>query len=92
MLVRAFAYIMVNGSEGLKNSAYAVLANANYMMARLKKTYHLPYDRFCKHEFVLSGKSLAQYGVKTLDVAKRLARLLVPCADHLLPDDRRSNR
>lgn len=72
VLVRAFAYILVNGRQGLKDvSGYAVL-NANYMMQRLKKTYHLPYDRFCKHEFVLSGKGLAQYGVKTLDVAKRL--------------------
>lgn len=72
VLVRAFAYIMVNGSKGLKDvSAYAVL-NANYMMQRLKKSYHLPYDRICKHEFVLSGKNLTQFGVKTLDVAKRL--------------------
>lgn len=72
VLVRAFAYILVNGRQGLKDvSGYAVL-NANYMMQRLKKTYHLPYDRFCKHEFVLSGKSLSQFGVKTLDVAKRL--------------------
>ncbi|KAF1080174.1 MAG: Glycine dehydrogenase [decarboxylating] (glycine cleavage system P2 protein) [Candidatus Rifleibacterium amylolyticum] len=72
VLVRAFAYILVNGREGLKNvSAYAVL-NANYMMQRLKKTFDLPYDRFCKHEFVLSGKGLARHGVKTLDVAKRL--------------------
>ncbi len=72
VLVRAYAYIVVNGREGLKNaSAYAVL-NANYMMQRLKKSFELPYDRFCKHEFVLSGKGLAKYGVKTLDVAKRL--------------------
>ncbi|MDD2998872.1 MAG: aminomethyl-transferring glycine dehydrogenase subunit GcvPB, partial [Candidatus Riflebacteria bacterium] len=72
VLVRAFAYIMVSGSQGLKDaSAYAVL-NANYMMQRLKKTFHLPYDRFCKHEFVLSGKPLAKTGVKTLDIAKRL--------------------
>jgi len=72
VLVRAFAYILVNGRQGLKDvSGYAVL-NANYMMQRLKKTYFLPYDRFCKHEFVLSGKNLSQFGVKTLDVAKRL--------------------
>ncbi len=42
------------------------------MMQRLKKTFDLPYDRFCKHEFVLSGKNLARYGVKTLDIAKGL--------------------
>jgi glycine dehydrogenase subunit 2 len=63
---------MYNGKEGLKAaSAYAVL-NANYMMKKLKDTYYVPYDRFCKHEFVVSGKTFAKYGVKTLDIAKRL--------------------
>ena len=42
------------------------------MMRRLQKTYALPYDRHCKHEFVLSGKPFAAKGVKTLDIAKRL--------------------
>lgn len=72
VLIRALAYVIVSGRDGLKDiSAHAVL-NANYMMKRLKKTYALPYDRYCKHEFVLSGKPLAEYGVKTLDIAKRL--------------------
>ncbi|MDN5278324.1 MAG: glycine dehydrogenase subunit 2 [Clostridiales bacterium] len=72
VLVRAFAYITVNGREGLKDISTHAVLNANYMMQRLKKTYKLPYDRFCKHEFVLSGKTLGEFGVKTLDVAKRL--------------------
>jgi glycine dehydrogenase subunit 2 len=72
VVLRALAYIMVNGGNGLKDvSAYAVL-NANYMMQRLKKTYYLPFDRICMHEFVLSGKPLGEFGIKTLDVAKRL--------------------
>lgn len=72
VLVRAFTYISTLGGEGLKDvSSYAVL-NANYMMRRLQKTYALPYDRHCKHEFVLSGKPFAAKGVKTLDIAKRL--------------------
>ncbi|MDD3001472.1 MAG: aminomethyl-transferring glycine dehydrogenase subunit GcvPB [Candidatus Riflebacteria bacterium] len=72
VIVKALAYIMYSGKEGLKDaSAYAVL-NANYMMKKLKDTYYVPYDRFCKHEFVISGKTLAKQGVKTLDVAKRL--------------------
>ncbi|MFZ5951077.1 MAG: aminomethyl-transferring glycine dehydrogenase subunit GcvPB [Candidatus Rifleibacteriota bacterium] len=72
VLVRAYAYIIVNGREGLKDVSTHAVLNANYMMQRLKKTFKLQYDRFCKHEFVLSGKPLAEYGVKTLDVAKRL--------------------
>lgn len=72
VLVRAFAYIMVNGNDGLKEVSTHAVLNANYMMQRLKKTFKLPYDRYCKHEFVLSGKPLAEFGIKTLDVAKRL--------------------
>ncbi len=72
VLVRAYAYIIVNGREGLKDVSTHAVLNANYMMQRLKKTFMLQYDRFCKHEFVLSSKNLGEYGVKTLDVAKRL--------------------
>ncbi|MBF0500640.1 MAG: aminomethyl-transferring glycine dehydrogenase subunit GcvPB [Candidatus Riflebacteria bacterium] len=72
VLVRAWTYIVSLGGAGLKDvSSHAVL-NANYMMRRLQKRYALPYDRHCKHEFVLSGKPFAEKGVKTLDIAKRL--------------------
>ena len=73
VMVRAYAFIRAYGPEGLKQvSEYAVLG-ANYMLAKLKGTYELPYDRICKHEFVLSGENLkSKYGVRTLDVAKRL--------------------
>ncbi|MGC7879975.1 aminomethyl-transferring glycine dehydrogenase subunit GcvPB, partial [Desulforudis sp. 1190] len=47
--------------------------NANYVMRRLQPYYDLPYDRHCKHEFVLSGKrQKAARGVRTVDIAKRL--------------------
>lgn len=70
--VRAYTYIRSMGSDGLKAvSEYAVL-NANYMMRRLAEYYDLPYDRHCKHEFVLSGKRQKKLGVRTLDIAKRL--------------------
>jgi glycine dehydrogenase subunit 2 len=53
-------------------SEVAVL-NANYMLARLKDAYELPYDRLCMHEFVLSARRLKRdHGVSALDVAKRL--------------------
>jgi len=49
----------------------AVLA-ANYLLARLKKVYPLPYDRTCMHEFVLSGRLPQAPDIHTLDIAKRL--------------------
>ena len=53
-------------------SEVAVL-NANYMLARLKDAYDLPYDRLCMHEFVLSARNLKrEHGISALDVAKRL--------------------
>jgi glycine dehydrogenase subunit 2 len=70
--VRAFAYIRTMGPDGLKRVAEDAVLNANYMMRRLQPYYDLPYDRVCKHEFVLSGKRQKAFGVKTLDIAKRL--------------------
>jgi glycine dehydrogenase subunit 2 len=53
-------------------SETAVL-NANYLLARLKEAYDLPYERLCMHEFVLSARSLKRgHGISALDVAKRL--------------------
>lgn len=72
VLVRAYTYIVQLGAEGLKEASSHAVLNANYLMARLKKHFLLPHDRFCKHEFVLSGKPQAAKGVKTLDIAKRL--------------------
>lgn len=70
--VRAYTYIRTMGPDGLKAvTEYAVL-NANYMMRRLSEAYDLPFDRHCKHEFVLSGKRQKKLGVRTLDIAKRL--------------------
>src|SRR5436190_19923187 len=53
-------------------SEVAVL-NANYLLARLRNAYGLPFDRLCMHEFVLSARRLKrEHGVTALDVAKRL--------------------
>jgi glycine dehydrogenase subunit 2 len=47
--------------------------NANYVLARLKDAYDLPFDRLCMHEFVLGARTLKrEHGVTALDVAKRL--------------------
>ncbi|MCJ7723035.1 MAG: aminomethyl-transferring glycine dehydrogenase subunit GcvPB [Anaerolineales bacterium] len=72
MIVRAFTYIMMHGADGLRNvSEYAVL-NANYLAARLRGTYHIPYDRICMHEFVAEGRFDDAPGIRALDIAKRL--------------------
>ncbi|KUO50709.1 MAG: glycine dehydrogenase [Desulfitibacter sp. BRH_c19] len=72
VLVRAYCYIKALGSSGLKEASEAAVLNANYMMENLKKTYYLPYDKTCKHEFVINSKTLKSQGVHTLDIAKRL--------------------
>lgn len=69
VMVKALAYILTLGDEGLREvSAGAVLA-ANYLRVRLRDIYAVPYDGLCKHEFIASTKNL---GAKARDVAKRL--------------------
>jgi len=70
--LRAFTYIRTMGPEGLLRVSEEAVLNANYMMRKLAPYYDLPYDRFCKHEFVLSGRRQKKQGVRTLDIAKRL--------------------
>ncbi len=70
---KAYAYIRSHGPKGLREVSETAVLNANYMMNKLKDIYHLPYDRTCMHEFVLSGSWQKDYnGVRTLDIAKRL--------------------
>ncbi|KTR60734.1 glycine dehydrogenase [Exiguobacterium indicum] len=70
--VRAYSYIRTMGGAGLARVSKEAVLNANYMLARLKGSYDAPYDVYCKHEFVLSGKRQKALGVRTLDIAKRL--------------------
>jgi len=72
ILVRAYTYIRTMGPEGLRKVSEDAVLNANYMMSKLKDYFDLPYEKYCKHEFVLSGKRQKKYGVSTLDMAKRL--------------------
>ena len=48
------------------------MLNANYIKARLKDEFDIPFEQYCKHEFVLSGSKQKEHGVRTLDIAKRL--------------------
>jgi glycine dehydrogenase subunit 2 len=73
VIVKAYAYVRSLGAKGLKEVAENAVLNANYLMNRLKEYYYLPYDRTCQHEFVISAKwQKEKYGVKALDIAKRL--------------------
>jgi glycine dehydrogenase subunit 2 len=72
VMVRAYAYLLSVGPEGLRKNTERAVLNANYLRVKLKDHYHLPYDRICKHECVFSDKYQAQYGVQALDIAKRL--------------------
>jgi len=69
--IKAYAYILQLGDEGLRAVSGDAVLNANYLQEKLKQVYPLPHDQLCKHEFVLSGKGLAD-GISTLDIAKRL--------------------
>jgi glycine dehydrogenase subunit 2 len=72
VFVRSYAFIRSYGPALREMSETAVL-NANYLLARLRDAYELPYDRLCMHEFVLSARpQKREHGVTALDVAKRL--------------------
>jgi glycine dehydrogenase subunit 2 len=72
VFVRSYAFLRMWGPRLREMSETAVL-NANYVLARLKEVYDLPFERLCMHEFVLSARTLKrEHGCTALDVAKRL--------------------
>ncbi|MFH1038832.1 MAG: aminomethyl-transferring glycine dehydrogenase subunit GcvPB [PVC group bacterium] len=72
VLVKAYAWILSMGPGGLREASEAAVINANYVLAKLKNYFRPSYGGFCAHECVLTGRDYKQYGVKTLDIAKRL--------------------
>ena len=72
VILRAYAYILLHGREGLIRVAENAVLNANYVMHRLKGHYDLPHDRVCMHECVFSASRQSKRGVHALDVAKAL--------------------
>ncbi|MCD6117904.1 aminomethyl-transferring glycine dehydrogenase subunit GcvPB [bacterium] len=72
VMVKAYIYIRMLGSRGLKNVSKNAILNANYILKSLDKYYELPFKRFAMHECVFSGDWQKEKGVKTLDIAKRL--------------------
>ncbi len=72
LLVRAYAYILRQGGDGLQHASERAVLNANYAKHRIQGSLDVPFSGLRKHEFVASGAKLAEKGVKTTDVAKRL--------------------
>jgi glycine dehydrogenase subunit 2 len=72
ILVRALGYIERLGGPGLEEATRLAILNANYLRARLRDAFELPFDGPSMHECVFSDKTLARHGVQTLDLAKRL--------------------
>lgn len=71
VLVRALAYIKTLGKDGFKEVAQNAVLNANYVFKKLSKHFHVPFDKICMHEFVITDKNMPNH-VTTNDIAKRL--------------------
>jgi glycine dehydrogenase subunit 2 len=72
VFVRSYAFMRAWG-PGLREMSEVAVLNANYLLARLKDAYDLPFDRLCMHEFVVGAKNMkTEHGITALDVAKRL--------------------
>jgi len=72
VILRAYAYILMLGREGLLRVSENAVLNANYLLARLKPHFDAAIDRLCMHECVLTAARQAQHGVHAMDIAKAI--------------------
>jgi glycine dehydrogenase subunit 2 len=73
VVVKAYTYMRALGGAGLKEASQHAVLNANYVKTNLQGTYHIPFDRLCKHEFIVTAKEqMDSSKVSTLDIAKSL--------------------
>jgi glycine dehydrogenase subunit 2 len=72
VLVRAYAYLVSLGPEGLRTMTERAVLNANYLLSRLRADYKLAYESQPMHEFVISAEPQKALGCRALDIAKRL--------------------
>jgi glycine dehydrogenase subunit 2 len=72
VLVRAYAYILSLGGDGLEEASRMALLNANYIRKKLEKSYQIAYNEPCMHECIFTDRVQHKNGVSTLDIAKRL--------------------
>ena len=71
VIIRAYAYILALGAEGLKKVGQIAVLNANYLRVLLEQKYYLPFKRVCQHEFVISDRDFPNQ-ITTDDIAKRI--------------------
>jgi glycine dehydrogenase subunit 2 len=73
ILVRGYCYIRTLGASGLREVSENAVLNANYLLARLKDGYEVPFGSRCMHEFVASARTLRrEHKISAMDIAKRL--------------------
>jgi len=72
VLLRAYAYILSMGPDGLKRVSRLAVLNANYIREKLKEILHPAFDRPCMHECVFSDRNQQEAGITILEMAKRL--------------------
>jgi len=72
ILVRAYAYILALGGDGLEEASRMALLNANYIRKKLEKSYQIAFNEPCMHECIFTDRLQQRSGVSTLDIAKRL--------------------
>lgn len=72
VILKAYAYILRLGREGITRATENAVLAANYLRKRIEKHLEIPHDRICMHEFVASAARQAEKGVRALDIAKAL--------------------
>ncbi|WP_027177613.1 aminomethyl-transferring glycine dehydrogenase subunit GcvPB [Maridesulfovibrio bastinii] len=72
VFLKAYAYILRLGREGIVRASENAVLNANYMRKKLEDYFEIPYNKLCMHEFVSSAAKQAENGVRALDIAKAL--------------------
>jgi glycine dehydrogenase subunit 2 len=70
--LKAYAYILLHGADGLRAVSDNAVLNANYIMHSLKRAFKVPYEKTCMHECVLSAENQVSHGVHAVDIAKAL--------------------
>ncbi len=72
MFVRALSYMLSHGADGMKQASEDAVLNANYVLAKLKDLFHVPFNGPCMHECLLTDKLQRENGADTMDIAKTL--------------------
>ncbi len=72
IILRAYAYMLTIGKEGLLRISQNAVLNANYMQKKLESHYKKAFDRYCMHECVFSADMQIENGIHALDIAKGL--------------------